>query len=230
MSESNASDIMSQVVKVYDAIGSDFSRTRQKTYGNGKSTNWPVTDRYLAKLKTGQSVLDIGCGNGKLITGLPSGVTYLGTDFSETLIKEARKLHPEHEFHTGNVAEESHWKGLGKYDEIFAVALLHHIPTVEKQLFVLKQMKEHLNSHGFVYLTVWNLWQEKFLQYQMEDHFEIPFNKHWKRYCVAYDVASLSELADQAGLKVEEIFYADRAGNKTDMVSGENLVMVASNL
>lgn len=218
---------MAQVAAVYNAIGTDFSRTRQKTYGNNQSSNWPVTDRYLRLLKGGDSVLDVGCGNGKLITGLPAGVTYLGTDFSETLLTEARKLHPEHSFVLGNVAEQAHWDKLEKYDAIFAVALLHHVPTKEKQLFVLSQMKKHLKENGFIYVTVWNLWQEKFTEYQIEDHFEVPFNKKWKRYCVAYDIASLSELANEAGLSVKETYYADRAGNKCGMTEGENLVMVA---
>lgn len=218
---------MARIAEVYNAIGVDFSRTRQKTYGT-KSSNWPVTDRYLARLKPGMSVLDIGCGNGKLITGLPDEVNYLGTDFSETLINEAKKLHPDHEFRIENATNESHWKDLPKYDAIFAVALLHHIPTKEKQLFVLKQMKKHLKKNGFIYLTVWNLWQEKFTQYQIEDHFEVPFNKKWKRYCVAYDIASLSELAIAAEFQIEDIFYADRGGNKCGMTEGENLVMVAA--
>ena len=59
---------------MYDEIGTHFSRTRQKTYGNASSSNWPITDVYLNKLQSGQSVLDIGCGNGKLVSGLSKGV------------------------------------------------------------------------------------------------------------------------------------------------------------
>ena len=212
---------------MYDEIGTHFSRTRQKTYGSN-SSNWPVTDKYLAKLKSGQSVLDIGCGNGKLISGLPEGVEYVGTDFSQTLLDEARKLHPTHDLRYGNVVEESHWRDLGKYDAIFCVAVLHHIPERPQQLFVLREAKKHLAKNGFIYLTVWNLWQEKYLQYQVDDHFEVPYNKEWKRYCVAFDVQTLTDLMTEAGLDVQEMFYADREGKEADIMTGQNLVCVAA--
>lgn len=212
---------------MYDEIGDHFSRTRQKTYGTN-STNWPVTDKYLAQLKSGQTVLDIGCGNGKLVSGLPDGVTYLGTDFSKTLLEEARRLYPDHEFILGNVIDEDHWRDLGSYDSIFCVAVLHHIPEREQQLFVLRKAKSHLANGGFLYLTVWNLSQEKFAKYKTGDHYEIPYNKDWKRYCVSYNISTMSDLMKEAGLDVAEIFYADREGKKADMSSGENLVCVAN--
>jgi len=219
---------LSQIQKTYDEIGVNFSRTRQKTYGNGKSTNWPVTDKYLAKLKTGETVLDIGCGNGKLVSGLPSGVKYVGTDFSQTLLGEARKLYPHYDFRYGDVVDPSHWDKLGQYEAIFCVAVLHHIPEKEQQLYVLEEAKKHLKKGGFLYLTVWNLWQEKYLQYHVDDHFEVPYNKQWKRYCVAFDIQTLSDLMSESEWKIEELFYADLAGNMANIMTGQNLVCVAT--
>ncbi|MFH1244742.1 MAG: class I SAM-dependent methyltransferase [bacterium] len=219
--------ILSQVQQMYDEIGVNFSRTRQKTYGNGESTNWPVTDKYLARLKAGDSVLDIGCGNGRLISGLPTGVKYTGTDFSQTLLGEARKLYPGHDFCYGDVVDASHWDKLGQYEAIFCVAVLHHIPEKRQQLYVLKETKKHLKEGGFLYLTVWNLWQEKFLQYHLDDHVEVPYNKRWKRYCVALDVQILTDLMTESGWEIEDIFYADHEGNKADIMTGQNLVCVA---
>ncbi len=221
------SDIIKSVQQMYDEIGTHFSRTRQKTYGNGGSSNWLVTDKYLSKLKSGQSLLDVGCGNGKLVSGLPEGVEYLGTDFSKTLLDEAKKLYPKHKFVYGDVVNPKHWVDLGKYDAIFCVAVLHHIPEREQQVYILKECRKHLKSGGFLYLTVWNLWQEKFLQYQIDDHFEVPYNAKWKRYCVAYDVQTLTDLMTEAGLTVEEMFFADRDGKKASVLTGQNLVCVA---
>jgi 2-polyprenyl-3-methyl-5-hydroxy-6-metoxy-1,4-benzoquinol methylase len=211
---------------MYDEIGTHFSRTRQKTYGTN-SLNWPVTDKYLARVKEDQSVLDIGCGNGKLVSGLREGVKYLGTDFSRTLLTEAKLLYPTHDFRYGDVVDSEHWEKLDKYDAIFCVAVMHHIPEREQQLYVLKEMKKHLKAKGFIYFTVWNLWQEKYLQYQIEDHFEVPYNKKWKRYCVAYDIQTLTDLILESGLNVEQLFYADQSGNRADIMTGQNLVCLA---
>lgn len=220
---------------MYDEIGSHFSRTRQKTYGSA-SSNWPVTDTYLAKLEKGQSVLDIGCGNGKLVSGLPKGVAYVGTDFSKTLLKEAKLLYPKHDFRYGDVVDPDHWKDLGMYDAIFCVAVLHHIPEKEQQLYVLKEARKHMKKGAFLYLTVWNLWQEKFAQYHLNSAelkkadpkwVEIPYNKDWKRFCVAFDIQTLIDLLVEAGFDVKDLFYADREGNKSDVIDGQNLVAVA---
>ncbi len=172
-------------------------------------------------------MLDIGCGNGKLVSGLPKGVEYIGTDFSQTLLGEAKKLYPNHDFRLGNIVEPEHWEGLPKFDAIFCVAVLHHIPEQEPQLYVLRQAKRHLRKDGFIYLTVWNLWQEKFAQYQIGDHFEVPYNKQWKRFCVPFDIQSLTDLVTESGMEIEEMFYADREGKKADILTGQNLVCIA---
>lgn len=221
---------------MYDEIGTHFSRTRQKSYGNGESKNWRVTDKYLSRLRAGESVLDIGCGNGKLVSGLSEGVEYLGTDFSKTLLAEAKMLYPKHRFCYGNVVESAHWAKLGQYDAIFCVAVLHHIPDKKQQIYVLKQAKKHLKKGGFMYLTVWNLWQEKFLQSHLESMelkktdekwVEIPYNRDWKRFCVAFDIQTLADLMGEAGWDVKEMYYADGEGNKADLLTGQNLVCVA---
>lgn len=193
---------------------------------------------YLKKLKPGESVLDIGCGNGKLISGLPEGVGYIGTDFSQTLLEEAKKLYPDHDFRFGDVIEASHWAELGKFDAIFCVAVLHHIAQREQQVYLLKEIKKHLKKRGgFLYLTVWNLWQNKFLQNHLDSEdlkkiddkwVEIPYNKDWKRFCVAFDIQTLADLMKEAGLDVSLMYYADSAGNKSDLIHGQNLVCVAS--
>lgn len=211
---------------MYDEIGEHFSRTRQKTYGNKQSANWRVTDKYLGNLASGSSILDIGCGNGKLVTGIPSDISYLGTDFSKVLLSEAKKLHPERAFRLADVTEEKHWENLGEFDAIFAVAVLHHIPKKEQQLYVLKKIKEHLVPNGFAFITVWNLWQVKYAQYQIDDHFEVPYNRKWKRYCVAYDIQSMTDLVTEPGLDLVELYYADSLGEKSDIINGSNLVCV----
>lgn len=220
-------DIVASVQQMYDEIGTHFSRTRQKSYGEEGSPNWPVTDKYLNELAAGQSILDLGCGNGRLVSGLPKGVKYLGTDFSKTLLVEAKKLYPEQTFVYGNVIEPAMWKKLKKYDAIFCVAVLHHIPTRDQQLFILREAKKHLAKDGFLYLTVWNLWQEKFLQYHVDDHVEVPYDNKWKRYCVPFDIQTMTDLLVASGWDIQEMFYADREGKKSDLMHGQNLVVVA---
>ena len=155
---------------------------------------------------------------------------------TKQLLEEAKRLYPHNDFVYGNVVEREHWSKLGEYDAIFCVAVLHHIPEKDQQIYVLKEAKNHLKKNGFIYLTVWNLWQEKFLQNHLdsaqlkkfdEKWVEIPYNKEWKRFCVAYDIQTLTNLMSEAGFDVQDLFYADSLGNKSDLMHGQNLVVVA---
>ena len=101
---------------------------------------------------------------------------------------------------------------------------------------MLKAAREHLKSDGFMYLTVWNLWQGKFLQNHLdslelkkidEKWVEVPYNKDWKRFCVAFDVQSLTDVLTEAGWEIQELYYADREGKRSDIMHGQNLVAVA---
>ncbi len=227
-------DILRQVQQMYDESGTYWSLTRSKKYG--KSANWPVIQKYLDRLKPGMTVLDVGCGNGRLLSGLPTGVKYLGFDFSRTLLAEAKKSFPDHEFRYGNMVEPSAWRGLGKYEAIFCIAVLHHLPDREQQVYALKQMKKCVKRGGFLCLSVWNLWQEKFLQSHLdslklkernERWVEIPFAKKWKRFCVQMDIPYLVEIMTEAGWEIEEIYFADQEGEKSDIRNGQNLIVRA---
>ena len=48
----------------------------------------------LLKLKSGDSLLDLGCGQGVLQRSLPKGIAYLGIDQSSALIESARARTP----------------------------------------------------------------------------------------------------------------------------------------
>lgn len=50
-------------------------------------------------------VLDFGCGTGRLSDLLPAGVKYSGLDWSEAIVREARKRRPGVEFSVGDGSE-----------------------------------------------------------------------------------------------------------------------------
>ena len=229
------SDIGRQVQQMYDEIGVHFSRTRSKKYG-GESSNWPIIDHYLELLPPKASILDVGCGNGRLVTGIPNNVEYYGFDFSRTLVDQAKKEHPARKFVVADATDHKIWRGLGKYDAIFSIAVLHHIPSRAEQLAILKNAKRHIKTGGMLVLTTWNLWQVRYLTNHIQslklkkENFrwlEVPYNNDWKRFCVAIDRPYLVGLLAEAGWKVEEVFYVDRDGSKSDMLRGRNLVAVA---
>ena len=188
-----------EVKKTYEEIAKDFSNTRGYL--------WPDLKPFVKVVKPKESVLDVGCGNGRLLLGLPKTVKYTGLDISSGLLKEAERIHPGHHFIETDITEPGIWKHLGKFDHIFCVALMHHLPDRQSQLFVLKQIKSHLKPKATLLITVWNLWQTKYIKYHVDPGTKwrnpywvnIPF-KGRKRFCFAYTKPYLVSLLKEAGL------------------------------
>lgn len=225
---------MSDVQKMYDESGTQWNATRRKKYVH--TLNWPVIQKYLDTLPGGSSILDVGCGNGRLVSGLPENALYTGIDFSRTLLHEAKKNFPDYDFRYANIVEESAWEALGRYNAVFCIAVLHHIPERDQQIFVLKHMKSHTEQGGFLCLSVWNLSQERFLQYHLDSlelkkgndrWVEIPFAKKWKRFCFQMDIPYLVDIMSTAGWDITEIYFSDNAGRKSDIQTGQNIVVIA---
>lgn len=141
----------------YNKIASQFSASR--------SYIWPELKPFLEDVPENASVLDLGCGNGRLLLGLPKKIKYFGLDQSDTLLQLAKQLHPNNNFSEGNITEESVWNSLPKYDFIFCIAVIHHLQSHKEHLFILKQIKKHLKPNGKVLITAWNLWQPKILKH-----------------------------------------------------------------
>lgn len=193
--------IITSVKNTYDTIGKEFSASRQYI--------WPDLKPFLDKVEPNSSVLDVGCGNGRLLLGLPKTINYTGLDISKELLNEAKKNHPRHKFIEIDITKEQVWKNLPHYDYIFCIAVLHHLPTRKNQLFALKQIKEHLNLNGKILITTWNLWQLKYLKYHLDiktklqnPHFVyIPFQNK-PRFCFAMTASYIRNLLQASNLKL----------------------------
>lgn len=222
--------MQNQVKETYNRNADHFSKTRDRV--------WPETGKYLKKLKKGDKILDLGCGNGRLLLGINQEVKYLGVDFSEELIKIARKLHPLQEFRIADITEDKAWVNLDKFDAIFCVGVLHHLHTRKKQLYILKQARKHLKKNGFVYISVWNLWRLNRIKHHFKQGslrlklknwrwINTLFHNKWLMFCFAFDKHYLQKLFKDAGYKKMQVYYSDKRGKQTNMLKGQNLCVTA---
>lgn len=176
------------VRQTYNQIAANFSRTRVNM--------WPEVLPYIQQIAPNSSVLDLGCGNGRLINSLPNQINYLGIDFSDGLIKEARRIHTDSNFLRADITTI---RLKENYDAICCLAVLHHLP-LDQQLIVMKIIKEHLNPNGLAIITVWDLKQEKYGSFVKGDHALIPF-EGIDRACYVHSLNSLKNLAKEAGFE-----------------------------
>jgi SAM-dependent methyltransferase len=188
----------------YNKIATQFSASR--------SYIWPDLKPFLDDVPEKANVLDLGCGNGRLLLGLPKEIDYLGIDESESLLGKAKELHPSNNFLEGNITDESTWNNIPKYDYIFCIAVIHHLPSHKEHLYLLKQIKKHLKPNGKVLITAWNLWKPKIIKHHFTHNslklklktfnlknLEIPF-QGIPRFHFAHTKPYLERLVRESGM------------------------------
>lgn len=200
--------------QVYNDIGRDHASPRPL---------WPEMKKWVDDFKDGNKVLDVGCGEGRLLQELKLKIDYTGVDFSSELTRVAKERHSgkNRKFVVGDITKEAGWKDLRKFDHILAVAVVHHLPTKKEQLFVLKKMKAHLKPGGKMYVSCWNLWQTKYIEEHLKcmglklsqlpeslSWVTIPFRKtDLKRFYFAGSKRYWEKLLREAGWKDVKMIY-----------------------
>ncbi len=143
--------------RFYQKFGRSFAETRRRIQ--------PGMRRVLAELPDAGAWLDLGCGSGWLAvewaeTGNRRG-SYVGLDFSETLLAEAARnvagLAQDIRFRQADLSDPNWAAGLApsSFDGVLAFAVLHHLPGFDLRWQVLNQMRALLKPHGFLIHSEW---------------------------------------------------------------------------
>lgn len=190
-----------QIADTYDQIGLNFSATR------GKLSSEVIS--LLPKLEKNATVLDLGCGNGVLLSGLPKDINYTGIDISSSLVNIAKKLYPDNNFVLADLLDQSIWNKLDQYDFIVALAVFHHLPSSEDHTKLLQNIKQHLKPGGIILISTWRLNQPKFNKYRVDAKlFSLPFHSGPKRDFYAFSDNELHELVRDASFNQTKSFTA----------------------
>ena len=210
-------DVQIKLLKIvhdnYRDIAAQFDVTRKKYI-------WPELAKVLSGLKDGDSLLDVGCGNGRLIENLGNNnISYLGVDNSEELIKLAKINYPEQNFKVLDILKLETLTQ--KFDLVISVAVLHHLPSQELRFEALKNLKSVTTPGGQIIFSVWKLWSnKKYKKYLWQNIWQkLTFKSNldfgdllfpWKnnrgeavseRYYHAFTKRGLKRLLNLAGLK-----------------------------
>lgn len=146
----------------------------------------------LMRLKNGQSILDLACGQGVLSRHLVKDIKYVGIDNSSALIKEARyrERTANREYILGDITKKL---PIDKYDFDYAAIILALQNIKYPQLAILQAAK-HLKNDGRLIITLnhpcfriprqssWEIDKTKKLEYRRIDKYmssmEIPITTH----------------------------------------------------
>jgi SAM-dependent methyltransferase len=212
----------------YDRFGADFSATRARLQ--------PGVTRILETLTGGESILDLGCGNGELartLAGRGQRGPYLGLDFSVPLLADARFLPDSFPARFLQVDLTSDWAfniQRSTFNVLTAFAVLHHIPSRALRLPLIETVKKLLAPNGQFLLSNWQFLNSHKLRGRVQpweriglsarDVDEGDYLLDWRRggeglrYVHQFSEDELTELAASTGFEVAETFYSDGEGGR----------------
>ena len=197
----------------------------------------------LEMLKRDENILDLGCGNGELARVLAKRGhrgSYLGVDFSLPLLQDAESplvgtSQPEGfsatflqidltQLSVNSIRSSvtDHWS------LITAFAVLHHIPSQELRLNILKTIHQLLKPDGLFLHSNWQFLNSEKLKARIQpwnvaavSESEVDAGDYlldWRsggeglRYVHHFSESELKDLADAAGFRIIETFYSDGEG------------------
>ncbi|HDD55850.1 MAG TPA: class I SAM-dependent methyltransferase [Chloroflexi bacterium] len=212
----------------YQSFATDFSETRGRLQSGVLET--------LERIPSECSVLDLGCGNGKVLSQLAENGfkgRYLGTDFSLGLLDWAARDTPsglQSDFIELDLTAPS-WNEIlppCSYDVICCFATLHHIPSQKLRIALCQNIRQYLADNGTLYLSVWQFIRSERLKKKIlpwdsvgikdDEVDEGDYLLDWRRggigtrYVHLYDTDELHQLAELSGFKVTESFDSDGEG------------------
>lgn len=240
MKEAQALKILKHVQDSYNLIAYEFSESRFK--------QWDEFKFYQPYLFEGAEIIDLGCGNGRILDFLyqhylSNNFKYIGLDNSEGLLKEAHKKHPNNVFLPGDQLEIP--IDDNQADILLNIAAFHHIPSPNLRLQALLEMNRILKPGGLLIISVWNLFQKKYWlahlkawlrfiytlgSYSPTDLFITFKNSARKilanRYYHSFFPDELNSLVKKAGFTIREN-YSIKKGNKVPFFDSFNYCIVA---
>ena len=192
-----------QIANQYNLIYKSFDTSRVRIWNNVKL--------FLSNYNENDTLLDCGCGNGKnMIYANKLGYNSEGYDISTNLLNIciAKNLNVYYSDVLNMNLEKT-------YDKIIAIAVLHHLETLEEQILAIDNLLKCLKENGTLLVSFWSK-EKKFRNTNNEKNVtdyrnfdKGPNLVDWKldkyttikRYYYIHDYDSILELVKKINVK-----------------------------
>ncbi len=173
------------------ALNREFYANFARPFAGSRPVSDPALVSILPHVPQRASVLDVGCGNGRLALLLDRerpGATYLGVDAVPELVKLAHAQADQlttisAEFHVADITQPGWNESLSGalpstlfrtgFDCVVALAVLHHIPGFDLRAQVLRDIASLLKPDGCLILSTWQFLDNKRMRRKIVDWAEV---------------------------------------------------------
>lgn len=227
-----ANKILHETEAGYDLISGKFSQTRKHF--------WRGLEFIKDYTHSGDKVLDFGCGNGRLLELIGKENEYHGVDVSEKLVEIAKEKYSSDNIHFSKINPIQTTLPFQDnfFNTIYSIAVFHHFPSKRYREDIAKELYAKTNDDGYVIITVWYLWQKKYLKNILKNwknkllgksqldwndcliSFTDNHGKKFQRFHHAFTKRELKNLFKKAGFTVE----------RCDVPDGRNIVFVGKKI
>jgi len=208
----------------YERFGDSFSATRQRLQ--------PGVSKILETIHEDDSVLDLGCGNGHFLHELirhGHKAPLLGVDFSLPLLRNAESTlgveFREVDLTKLSAVSDQLMVAGSQWSVVSMFATMHHIPSTEIRLDILRTVKRLLKPGGRFIMSNWQFLNSEKLKARIQPWSRVgladdnvdegDYLLDWRsggeglRYAHQFSVEELLGLAEQAEMSLSESFLSD---------------------
>lgn len=177
----------------YDLFAEAFSETRQRP--------WKEVSDFLEGLPKKNTVLDIGCGNGRhLIEAKKCGLNAVGIDISRNLLKIAKRTAGV-PLVLGNALTLPFKENA--FENSICIAVVHHFKAEKDRAACLKEIVRVTQKNSLA--SVWAFEQDKFKNRKTQD-IQLGWNGEHPRFYHLFKNGELEALAEKQGLKINKVW------------------------